>query len=458
MSDAVRSGRSQRPVNATSGGQTRRGFVSGTAAVGAAVAALPAVALRAGLVHAAGSDRLKVGLVGCGGRGCGAAGQAIAADPGMVLWALADPFPDRVESGANLLARVVKERSEKDSAYGERFDCPPERRFAGIDGYRRLIEICDVVLLVAPPGFRPLHLQAAVAAGRHVFCEKPVAVDSAGLRMVRDSVALAREKNLSLVSGFCWRYAARERDLYRRILDGAIGPVRAAASTYNAAGFRGEVPRKPEWSDMEYCIRNWQYYSWLSGDHVVEQAVHSIDKIAWAMNDDPPASVICTGGRELRTDKPVGNNIFDHFSAVYDYADGRRGFHNCRHFPGAAVDISDYVMTADGDATINGRLNIQQTVAGGTTWQSEVPKNDMYQQEHDELFASIRSGTPINDGVRMTNSTAMAIMARMSGYTGQPVTWKQLWESKEDLSPEAWDLSSPPPPSPIAVPGRTKLV
>ena len=181
-------------------------------------------------------------------------------------------------------------------------------------------------------------------------------------------------------------------------------------------------------------------------------------KVHGAMNDDTPESVLCTGGREVRPDVPVGNNIFDHFTAAFDYADGRRGFHMCRHFPGAANDNTDYIAGTKGTATVNGFQNTQQTVVDGVTWQSEVPKNDMYQQEHNELVASIRSGTPINDGVRMTNSTAMAIMARMSGYTGQPVTWKQLWESKEDLSPEAWDLSSPPPPSPIAVPGRTKLV
>jgi myo-inositol 2-dehydrogenase/D-chiro-inositol 1-dehydrogenase len=438
-----------------SGHVSRREFVAATGAVAAAASVLADPVAR--MAHAAGSDRLKVGLVGCGGRGTGAASQAISADPGVVLWAVADAFADQVKAGASLLGRTVEEKAKSDASFKTRFDCPSERQFAGLDSYKKLIDACDVVLLAAPPAFRPLHLKAAVEASRQIFCEKPMAVDAAGLRSLRDTVKVATEKHLALVSGFCWRYAARERDVYKRIHEGAIGPVRSAYTTYNSPGFRGEVPRKPDWSDMEYCLRNWQYYTWLSGDHIVEQAVHSVDRLAWAMNDEMPVSVNCTAGREVRSDAPKGNNIFDHFTAAFEYADGRRGFHMCRHFPGAASDNSDYIVGAKGTATVNGFQNKQQTVVDGVTWQSEALKYDMYQQEHDELFASIRSGKPINDGEWMTNSTAMAIMARMSGYTGQPVTWQQLWESKEDLSPSAWDFSTAPPPSPIAVPGKTRL-
>ena len=443
-------------VAADAGQVSRRGFVAAATVAGAAATVLADPIAR--MAHAAGSDRLKVGLVGCGGRGTGAASQAISADPGVVLWAMADALADRVRAGASLLGRTFEEKAKDDAAFQTRFDCPTERQFTGFDSYKQVIDACDVVLLAAPPAFRPLHLKAAVEAGRQIFCEKPMAVDAAGLRSLRDTVKVATEKQLALVSGFCWRYAARERDVYKRIHEGAIGPVRSAYTTYNSPGFRGELPRRPDWSDMEYCLRNWQYYTWLSGDHIVEQAVHSIDRLAWAMNDEMPVSVNCTAGREVRSDAPKGNNIFDHFTAAFEYADGRRCFHMCRHFPGAASDNSDYIVGAKGTATVNGSQNTQQTVVDGMTWQSEAPKNDMYQQEHDELFASIRSGRPINDGERMTNSTAMAIMARMSGYTGQPVTWQQLWESKEDLAPTAWDFSAAPPPSPIAVPGRTKLV
>jgi predicted dehydrogenase len=432
---------------------SRRSFVAAAGAVATAIADPLARS-----AHAAGSDRLKVGLIGCGGRGTAAAMQAISADPGAVLWSLADPFPDRLQSGAGILGRAVEDKATKDASFKERFDCPPERRFAGLDGYKQLIDACDVVLLTAPPGFRPLHLRAAVEAGRQVFAEKPMAVDAAGLRSVRDSVKIASDKKLSLVSGFCWRYSERMRDVMGRIKAGAIGPVRGVYTTYNASGFRGENPRKPDWSDMEYYIRNWQYYTWLSGDHIVEQAVHSIDRMSWIMNDEPPTSVLCTGGREVRPDVPVGNNIFDHFCAAYEYTDGRRGFHMCRHFPGAANDNTDYVTGATGSATIEGWNGPVETVTDGVKWESAAPRNDMYQQEHDELFAAIRAAKPLNDGEFMTNSTAMAIMARMSAYTGQPVSWKQVWESKEDLSPPQWELGSMPPPAPIPVPGRTKLV
>ena len=443
------------PNRSPASGVARRTFTNAAAGAGLVAAFTDPIAR---LAHAAGGERLKVGLIGCGGRGAGAAIQAISADPGAVLWALADPFLDRVESGANVIARAVESRAAKDASFRSRYNCPTERQFTGLDGYRHLIDTCDVVLLAAPSAFRPLHLRAAVEAGRQIFCEKPVAVDATGLRSVRETVRLAAEKGLSIVSGFCWRYAARERDIFRRIHDGEIGPVRVAYTTYNASGFRGENPRKPGWSDMEYRIRNWPYYTWLSGDHIVEQAVHSLDRMVWALGDVMPDSVLCTGGREVRPDAPLGNNVYDHFCAAFEFPDGRRGFHMCRHFPGAANDNSDYIIGTVGTATVNGFRNRQELSRDGVVWQSGVPKNDMYQQEHDDLFASIRSGRPINDGESMTNSTALAIMARMSAYTGQPVSWAQVWESREDLAPERWDLAAPPPPAPIAVPGKTKLI
>lgn len=432
-------------------GLTRRTFAG---LAGAAVLADPV----ARIAHAAGSDRLRVGLVGCGGRGTGAAMQAINADPGAVLWAFADPFADRIESSAGIIRRSVDEKAAKDPSFAQRFDCAPDRRFTGLDGYRQLVDVCDVVLIAAPPGFRPEHLRAAVEAGRHVFCEKPMAVDSTGLRSLRETAAMATRKGLSLVSGFCWRYSPAQRDIYARIRDGAIGPVRTVYSSYNAIGFKGDTPRKPDWTDMEYVLRNWQYYTWLSGDHIVEQAVHSLDRMAWAMGDEPPQRVTCTGGRELRTEKPDGNNIFDHFAACYEYSDGRLGYHMCRHYPGASTDVSVSVIGAKGVATVASAREKEQIVADGQTWRSDAPNKDKYQQEHDDLFAGIRAGKPVNDGEWMTTSTGLAIMARMSAYSGHPVTWDQLWESREDLVPKELSLSAPPPPSPIAVPGRTKIL
>jgi myo-inositol 2-dehydrogenase/D-chiro-inositol 1-dehydrogenase len=434
-------------------GVSRRGFVAaGAVATGVLSAGLARSA------NVAGSDRLKVGLVGCGGRGLGAGAQAMAADPGAVLWALADPFPEKPQQAANVLSRAVAEKTKDDPAYAQRFDCPADRWFTGLDGYRRLIDCCDVVLLCSPTAFRPAQLRAAVEAGRHVFCEKPVAVDATALRHVRESTQIARDKKLSLVSGFVWRYTSRMRDAFKQIADGAIGPVRSAYTTYNSTGYRGEVPRKPGWTDMEYQIRNWQYYTWLSGDHITEQAIHMLDRLLWAFGDEMPTGVVCTGGREVRGDAPAGNNIFDHFVAAFEFEGGRRGFHMCRHFPNCPVDVSDFITGTTGTAEINGFKNSQRFTTPARTWESEAPKNDGYQQEHDDLFAGIRDGKPIDDGSILVNSNALALMARMSAYTGQRVTLEQLWESKEDLVPETISLDAPPPPTPIAVPGKTRLL
>lgn len=436
-------------------GFTRRQF-SQAASTLAATAAIASINHSA---HAAGSDRLKVGLIGCGGRGLGAGAQAMAADPGATLWAIADPFPDKLDQAANILGRTVAEKAKTDATFAERFDCPPERRFPGLDGYRHVIDCCDVVLLASPTVFRPAQLRTAVEAGRHVFCEKPVAVDATALRHIRESTEIARQQKLSLVSGFCWRYASRMRDVFKRIAEGAIGDVRSAYTTYNAPGWRGQIPRKPGWTDMEYQLRNWQYYTWLSGDHITEQAIHALDRLLWAFGDELPSAVLCTGGRELRTDLPAGNNVFDHFLAAFEFSGGRRGFHMCRHFPNCANDNADYVTGATGTAEINGwKDDGQKLVTPSGVWHSTVPKNEMYQQEHDDLFASIRKGTPIDDGAILINSNAVALMARMSAYTGQPVTLEQLWASRENLTPDVIALDAPPPPTPVAVPGRTKLV
>ncbi len=430
---------------AAAGGLTRRGFAVASGLVGATAALADPVAR---VAHAGGSDRIKFGLVGCGGRGSGAAMQAMSADPGNVLWALADAFPDALENGAKRLERTAQEKAQKDPSFNDRFAVPPERRFAGFDAYRDLIDAVDVVLLATPTVFRPRMLRAALEAGKHVFCEKPVAVDATALRQVRETVQLAREKSVSLVSGFCWRYNTRMRDAFSRLAD----------TTYLASGYRGEIPRQPDWTDIEYQVRNWQYYTWTSGDHIVEQAIHSLDRLLWAFGDELPTGVVCTGGRETRGDAPVGNNIFDHFVAAFEFADGRRGFHMTRQFPGASSDNSDYITGTTGTAEINGFKNLQRFQTGSGTWDSEAQRNDMYQQEHDELFASIRAGRPMDDGSLLINANALALMARMSAYTGQPVSLEQFWNSKEDLTPEPLARDTPAPATPIAVPGKTKLV
>src|SRR5690554_4355789 len=278
------------------------------------------------------SNTLKVGLIGCGGRGTGAAGEALNADPNVILTAMADAFEDHLESSYNNL----KEK------YGEKVQVPESNRFIGLDAYEKLLESdVDVVLLAAPPAFRPMHLEAAVNAKKHIFCEKPFAVDAPGLRRVMAAAKKAKANNLSLVSGFCWRYHQPKRDTFGRVLNGQIGNILGGEATYNT-GELWFMERKRGWSDMEYKLRNWLYYNWLSGDHLVEQAIHSIDMFSWAMGDKAPLKISGTGGRQKRTDPKFGN-VFDHFGLTYEYDDGAKIYFFCRQqnntTPSYAVEL-----------------------------------------------------------------------------------------------------------------------
>jgi predicted dehydrogenase len=391
-----------------------------------------------------GSEMLKVGLVGCGGRGTGAAANALMADDNVKLWALGDTFPDRLDAS-------LKTLSESEE-YGAKVDVPEERCFVGWDAYKGVIETCDVIVLATSPHFRPLHVHAAVEAGKHLFVEKPVATDAPGVRSIRESCGIAAEKGLSVVSGLCYRYQDAKRETIRRIQDGAIGDIVAMQCTYNANGLwhRG---RKPEWSHMEYQMRNWLYFTWLSGDHIAEQHIHSLDKIAWAMGSYP-SKCVSSGGRIVRTDEKYGN-VYDHFNNAYEWANGVRCFSSCRQWDGAAANTSDWVWGTHGKSNIQGHW-IESGQAWDWRWHSDEPE-DMYQNEHDALFAAIRSDEPINDGEYMCNSTLMALMGRMSAYTGKEITWEQALESQEDLSPltYAW---GPIAVAPVAQPGITQFV
>lgn len=408
----------------THGEYSRREFINVTTATAAATA----IGLGGGASAADNSETLKVGLIGCGGRGTGAARQALLADPNTKLVALGDAFPDRVaQSLKNLTGSEV----------GDRVDVDEDHRFTGFDSYKGVIEASDVVVMASPPGFRPVHLRAVVEAGKHAFVEKPVAVDPVGARSVRESCRIAAEKGLNIVSGLCYRYEFRKQETMKRIHDGAIGEIIAMQTTYNTNGL-WHHNRKPEWSDMEYQIRNWLYYDWLSGDHINEQHIHSLDKIAWAMGDVYPVKATASGGRILRIEERYGN-VYDHFNTVFEWESGLRCFSSCRQWNKADTDVSDFLFGTKGTANIQvGSMELKKS---GRSWryESEV-KDDMYQNEHNELFKAIRSGNTINNGEYMCNSTMMAIMARMSAYTGKVVTWKEAWESELDLSPEkyAW--------------------
>ena len=422
---------------------SRREFLGHSAMAGSIAAAYLSFPQK---TYAANGDTLKVGLVGCGGRGTGAAAQALAADKNIVLTAMADAFEDRLKSSLGILKKQTEDRVQVD----------PEHCFVGFDAYQKVIQSgVDVVLLAAPPGFRPAHLKACVEAGKHVFCEKPVAVDGPGVRSVLQTVEEARKKKLTLVSGLCWRYSTAERATFQQVHDGAIGKIVSLASTY-LTGPIWNFARQPGWSDMEYQMRNWYYYAWLSGDHIVEQAVHSIDKMAWAMNDEMPVKASAVGGRQVRNTPEFGH-IYDHFSVTYDYANGVKGFHSCRQQQGCANETKDYIYGSKGNCEIEGSRRVH-VIRGEQEWKYSGTYNNMYQAEHDELFASIRKSEPINDGIRMTHSTLMAILGRMAAYTGQVITWEQALNSQEDLLPPKldWTVSLKEPE--IAMPGMTKFV
>jgi len=387
---------------------------------------------------------LKVGLVGCGGRGTGAAVQALRADPDTVLHAMADAFEDRLVSSLDLLKK----------AHGQRADVKKNMQFVGFDAYQKLMDSgVDVVLLAAPPGFRPKHFSAAIDAGKHVFYEKPVAVDGPGIRKVLEAAKKAKEKNLSLVSGLCFRYDLPKQALFGKVLNGEIGDVKSISSTRHG----GELwykERQPDWNDMHYKMRNWYYYNWLSGDFIVEMFVHSTDMIAWAMGERMPLSATGVGGRQWRTDKKYGN-IYDHFAVEFDYGDGLKGNVSTRQLSGGSSRNSVEVAGSQGNAIYEGN---KHEIWGKNTWKYEGESNDMYQSEHDALFKSIRSGSAINDGEMASNSTLMAIMGRDAAYSGQRITWEEAMNSPISLGPEnddySWDLKFDGPP--IAIPGKPR--
>ena len=428
---------------------SRRDFLrtSTTAAVGGWVAVNLSFPQRG---FAANTDTLKVGLVGCGGRGSGAASQALNADQNVMLTAVADVFEGPCRAAVSNL--------KNEAAIKEKVQVTPDSTFVGLDAYQKLIDSgVDVVLLATPPGFRPLHLKAAIAAGKHVFCEKPMATDAPGVRSVLEAAAATKEKKLSLVAGFCWRADDACRELYKRVHDGLIGEVRAVHATYLTGPVKPMPPassRPAGMSDVEWQLRNWYNFAWLSGDGLVEQACHSVDKIAWAMNGVLPIKAVATGGRQVPNNE---GNIYDHIDVFYEFPNGVRATMAQRQISNCYSDNSDYIIGSTGAAW--GGWN-DPVIRGATNWKHRglKPGARMYQTEHNELFASIRGGEARNDGLWMAHSTLMAIMGRTAAYTGTELTWEQALNSQEKLVPDnlKWDAALPITPMPV--PGRTKFV
>ena len=431
---------------------TRREFIRSSSAVTAGLVAAPFV-LTGRSADLSPGDTIKVGLIGCGGRGSGAAKQALSADKNVQLVAMADVFENQLTNALGTL--------KNDKEVGEKVKVENTKTFVGLDAYQKLLDSgVDLVILATPPGFRPQHLQAAVAAGKHIFCEKPMATDAPGVRSVLESVAEAKRKNLALVAGFCWRYDLARRDFFKRLHDGMIGDVRAMYHTYYAGPVKPMQPasaRKPGMGDVEWQLRNWYNFAWLSGDGLTEQGVHSVDKMAWAMKDVPPIKCTAVGGRQTPNHD---GNIYDHIEINYEFANGVRGFVVHRQIPNCYGENRDYIIGSKGNGNIGTRRSVVELTdaAGEIQWRSGAAERDMYQVEHDELFASIRDGKPINDGERMAHSTLMGLMGRMAAYTGQEISWDQALNSQEHLVPAnlTWDMQLPVAPMPI--PGKTKFI
>ena len=415
---------------------SRRGFLKSSALLSGAALTLPLTSANA---FARGRDEMRIGLVGCGGRGTGAANDCMTADPGVKLVAMGDLFDDRLKSSRrHLTASKPKQVDLKD-----------ENCFVGFDAYKKVLA-CDIdlILFATPPGFRSRHIEAAIEAGKHVFAEKPVAVDPVTARQVMEAARLAEENGLSIVAGTQRRHQNTYLETMKRIQDGAIGDIVSAQCYWNQGGLWCHE-RKPGYTDVEWQIRNWLYFAWLSGDHIVEQHIHNIDVVNWAMGGHPEVC-IGLGGRQVRTDPKYGH-IFDHFAIEYEYSNGVRAHSYCRQQDGTKGEVSERLVGTKGTANPNG------SIFGKETWRlNRKHHNNPYVQEHIDLIKGIRAGKPLNEGQRVAESTLTAIMGRIAAYTGKKVTWEHMMKSNLSLVPNAnafGDLSV----HPVAIPGRTPL-
>ena len=429
---------------------TRRDFLRTTSSAVLGAAAVGTLSVARG-AHAAGSGTIKIGLVGCGGRGSGAAVNAMNAGEDIKLVAMADVFEQYVQGS----------RQRLKAAKPKQVEVSDDHCFVGFDAYQKVLASgIDVVLLGASSHFHPIHLKAAIDAGKHVFCEKPHGVDVPGLKMAMAAAEEAKKKGLSLVSGLCWRYDPGVREAMQRVADGAIGEIVAIQETYNSSPY-GLRERKPEWNEMEYQLQNWYHFNWLSGDQTGQQLVHSLDKASWALGDQPPVKAWGSGGRQVCTEPKYGDQ-FDHFSVVFEYASGARVYGFCRDQPGCYNETTDVILGTKGRALLPSRPRIE----GANEWQYRTEKKrSMYDVEHEELFASIREGKPLNNSNYMFTSTMLGILAQMVCYTGQQITWEEAMQSKLVLAPShyGWDAEPPVKPDqngnyPCPMPGITKFV
>ncbi len=434
---------------------TRRDFLRTTSSAIVGVSALGALSF-SNTAFAAENNTLKLALIGCGGRGTSAVSQALSTDGPVKLVAMADAFDDR----------VTKNLSELKKQHGEKVDVPKENQFFGFDGYKQAIALADVVILATPPGFRPSHFAEAVRQGKHVFMEKPVATDAPGVRAVLAAAEEAKKKNLKVCVGLQRRYQRGYIETVKRLHDGAIGDIVAARAYWNGstpwthrrADLEKTAGRKL--TEMEYQMRNWYYFNWICGDHILEQHIHNLDVINW-VKGGYPVRAQGQGGCEVR--KGVDNGeIFDHHFVEFEYADGMRLSSQCRHIKGCWNNVSEHVVGTKGTANLG---NHSIRAKGEAEWAFRANAKDPYQVEHDVLFDAIRNNKPLNDAEIGAKSTMTAIMGRMATYSGQQIEWDEALASKINLMPEklAWDALPKSLPDAnglykLPVPGKTEVI
>ncbi|MCB9287426.1 MAG: Gfo/Idh/MocA family oxidoreductase [Lewinellaceae bacterium] len=433
----------------------RREFVkTAGAAAGGLILAPSMLAARA---HIQGDDAIRIGLVGCGGRGTGAAVQALLSGQNVRLVAMADAFRDRLDDSL----KQIEAELENNELPASRLDVAEEHKFSGFEGYQKVIPLCDVVILATPPGFRPIHFEAAVRAGKHIFMEKPVAVDAPGVRRVLKAAEEAKKKQLNVVVGLQRHYEKKYLRWMEMLHEGVIGDIVTAHVYWNSGGVWVR-PRQEGQTEMEYQMRNWYYFNWLCGDHINEQHIHNLDVGNWA-KQAYPVKAHGMGGRLVRTGKEYGE-IFDHHTVEYEFADGSRMFSQCRHMKDTYYQVTESFQGTNGSAPEPGVI---QTPSGYVLLDHDGRKDpNPYQVEHDLLFDAIAKGEyRYADAENAAKSTMTAIMGRMATYSGQLIEWDAALNSELSLMPEryAWDAEPPVLPDenglyPVAVPGETKVL
>ncbi len=432
----------------SSSSPSRRQFLQQSTVLAAAAA--PTLGLMRS-AHAAGDDVIRIGMVGCGGRCTGAAANAMQADPGVRLVAMSDLFADRVEG---------KRQGLKKGRYSEQVQVDDDHCFAGLDGYKKVIDSVDVVLIACAAKFHPMYLKAGIEAGKHVFVEKPHGIDPLGIKVVREAAELAKQKNLGILSGLQSRFHPAIRETIQRVLDGQIGEVVSFEENF-VRGPYGNTGRPAGVRELEIQYGNQYRFSWLCGDDVPQSLVHNMDRATWALGETPPVKCHGFGGRS--SSENLLGDVFDHNAVVYHYANGVRGYAFCRTTRGCYNENSSNILGTKGIAyPVHGRIS------GENEWKFSGQNESPYDAEHREFFKSIRAGTPLNCGDYMARSTLVTIMGQLSCYSGREVTWDQVNKSEYFISPKpeecTWDMEPPTAPDadmvyPIcAKPGITKNV